>query len=571
MSDYGLALIGAATWSPLIPLVRQTLAVYGLDVHVDGYGFGDELAVLAGRHESFVDHPPRGAFIIQDARALFQKWLRAPRRRGDAAIDGSETAQLLIASVSRLAERTPDTSWIIATITPPYPNSGDADGNPNEADPFTRALAAFNRELWAAWDRSSFTVLDLTRLQAEWGSRLLFDPRMDQLARFPASSKGMWLLAERIAAHWAALAGRTKKVLALDCDNTLWGGIVGEDGLDGIRLGDDGPGRAFSLFQESILALEARGVLLTLCSRNNAEDVEEVFARRPEMLIPRERIVAVSINWDSKSAGVIALAKKLGLGLESFVFVDDNPREREEVRQMLPMVTVPEFPGDPADLPSFGAELGWRWFQRVRSTDEDRRKTERYRLRAASEELREQVSNPADFLRKLKMMATIRVNDSNLVFRMAQLTQKTNQFNLTLRRLTEAEMRGFLARSECQVFAGSLTDRFGDHGIVALMIIEEGPTAWCVEVCLMSCRVLGRGFEGAFATAVFSHLREQKSISIEGAFVRGPRNAQVESFYSGLGFERKTDQLDQVLYQLPANVPLETPGSFVQVEWESGQ
>ena len=155
-------------------------------------------------------------------------------------------------------------------------------GNSVRLDPFNAAVSAFNRELWSAWDNGDIGVLDLTRLQAEWGTRSLFDPRLDQLARFPGSTAGMSFLADGMAAHWAATVGRMKKVIALDCDNTLWGGIVGEDGVDGIQFGEDGVGYAFLMFQEMLLALESQGTLLTLCSRNNPEDVENVFARRPK-------------------------------------------------------------------------------------------------------------------------------------------------------------------------------------------------------------------------------------------------------------------------------------------------
>jgi FkbH-like protein len=566
-----LAVVGPQTWSPLVPLVADALRAYGIEVAVRAFGFDDEIAVLAGRHSAFFESAPRGAFFMPDARALFRNWLRDPRRAGDAEADGREAAAFLVDSIGRLAERLPQTTWVIGSLAPPCPNSGDGIGAPGANDPFTAATAAFNRHLWKAAADGKFHVFDLARLQAEWGSRTLFDPRMDQLARFPGSAGGMKVLAERMAALWAAIAGRMKKVVALDCDNTLWGGIVGEDGVDGIQLGEDGLGHAFTKFQESLLALEARGILLALCSRNNPEDVEEVFARRPEMVVPRNRIAAAVIGWESKCGNLEKLANQLGLGLDSIVFVDDNPREREEVRQTLPMVTVPEFPQDPADLAAFGYELGWRWFQRVRLSEEDRLKTDQYRARASTEQLRQAAADPADFLRSLAMKSTIALNDPDLVFRLAQLTQKTNQFNLTLRRYTEAEVREMMAQDAWRLCAGSLADRFGDHGVVAALFAQRTPSAWRLDVLLMSCRVLGRTFEQSFAAEVIERLRSEGPRAIEAEFVRGPRNAQTECFYKDLGFAVDASGApDRMLYHLAADQPLKAPERYIKFDRETG-
>jgi FkbH-like protein len=564
-----LAIVGPQTWAPLVPLVGEALRAYGIEATVRAFGFDDEMAVLAGRHSAFFEAVPRGTFFLPDARALFRGWLRDPRRAGDAEADGTQAAAFLVESIGRLAQRLPQTTWVIGALAPPTPNSGDGIGDPAANDPFTAATAAFNRQLWKGSAEGKFYVLDATRLQAEYGSRTLFDPRMDQLARFPGSAAGMKRMAERMAALWAAIVGRMKKVLALDCDNTLWGGIVGEDGVDGIQLGDDGLGHAFTKFQESLLALEARGILLALCSRNNPQDVEEVFARRPEMIIPRDRIAAAVIGWDAKSGNLQKLANQLGLGLDSIVFLDDNPREREEVRQALPMVTVPEFPSDPADLAAFGYELGWRWFQRIRLSEEDRLKTDQYRARASTEELRQSAADPADFLRSLAMQSTIAVNDRDQVFRLAQLTQKTNQFNLTLRRYTEAEVREMMAKGTWRLCAGTLADRFGDHGVVAALFAEKSDAAWRLDVLLLSCRVLGRTFEQSFAAAVIEQLRREGPSAIEAEFVRGPRNAQTECFYKDLGFAVDScGAPDRLRYHLAADQALDAPDQYIKFDWK---
>lgn len=563
-----IAIVGPATWDPLVPLIESAAEGHGIEAAVDIYGFGRDVAVLAGRDQHFFATKPRGVFVLQDPRDLFRNWLRDPRGDGDPAGDGTSAAQLVIDSIASLASRVPDASWIIGTLFSFHPNSGDGIGDPFISDPFSTAIAAYNRELSAAREAGGYLVFDQARLQWEWGSRTLLDPRMYQLARFPGSAEGLRLLAGRIASFWAAVTGRTKKVLALDCDNTLWGGVVGEEGVDGIQIGDDGIGRAYSMFQEVLLSLESRGVLLALCSRNNPVDVEEVFLRRAEMVIPRDRIAATSIGWGAKSEGLKQLASELGLGLESVVFIDDNPREREEVRQALPMVTVPEFPDDPADLFLLAGELSWKWFYRLHLSKEDHIKTEQYRARAEGEKLRAEVHDPTDFLRSLEMSAEIHVDDATLVNRMAQLTQKTNQFNLTLNRYTEAEVRDLLADPNCHLLAASLRDRFGDHGVVSLLIARQTPSAWQIDVLLMSCRVLGRGFEQAFMTSAIEYLWRLRPLPMEGVFVEGPRNSQVSSFYTDLGFDSRTAPSGQVIYEFPLERDMRVADGYIAITWE---
>jgi HAD superfamily phosphatase (TIGR01681 family) len=212
-------------------------------------------------------------------------------------------------------------------------------------------VEAFNARIAEACRREAgWSLFDRRRLTSLYGAARLYDARLEMLGRFPGSAEGMRLLAERLAAHWAAVRGKTKKVLALDCDNTLWGGIVGEDGVDGIQLGSDGVGRGYLAFQQAVLALEGRGTLLALCSRNNPEDVDAVFANRPEMAIPRERIAAAHVGWGPKSEGLQQLAGTLGLGLDSFVF--ETTTRSSEKRSGTPCPRSP-FPTFPPTRPSW--------------------------------------------------------------------------------------------------------------------------------------------------------------------------------------------------------------------------
>lgn len=566
-----LAIIGPFTWEPLKPLLERALRGYGLDDEVVLYGFGRESHLWSGADAELATGTVRGAIVVPDAQSMFQRWIADPRQDWVPLEEGRTAAEFLIECIGRVARQYPSIAWIVVAAEPPYPGSADGIAD-SWTDPLAEAIGAFNQRIrMACRERPGWSVFDRSRLTGLYGWRTMYDPRLAVLARFPASAFGMQVLAERLAAHWAAVRGRMRKVIALDCDNTLWGGVVGEDGVQGIQIGSDGIGAAYLAFQHTLLALEARGIIITLCSRNNPEDVEEVFARRPEMAIPRERIAAAQVGWGPKSQGLRALADTLGLGLDSFVFVDDSAAEREEVRQALPEVAVPEFPKDPAELPAFGYELAWRYFYRISLSEEDKRRTEQYRARAQVQAMLEQGAPSSDFLASLGMRARVAVNPKDLISRNAQLTQKTNQFNLTLRRYTEAEMAQLTERPDILICSGQLADRFGDHGWVGLAILRRDQTAgcWWLDVLLMSCRVLGRGFERAFTLACIKKARSICLAPVRGEYIPGPKNAQASRFLENVGFRLVCEEPSgRRLYELSAADVIEESSSPIELAWE---
>jgi len=565
-----LAIVGPFTWEPLVPELEAALRKFGLAEEVAAYGFGRDMQVFSGGDEDFESRPPRGAIVVPDARLLFQHYLADPRCERSPQSEGEQAADFLCESVRRVSARHSGISWIVATADAMFPGSADAVCDP-QMDPFAVAVNVFNACIAEACCREAgWSLFDRRRLTSLYGAARLYDARLDMLGRFPGSAEGMRLLAERLAAHWGAVQGKTKKVLALDCDNTLWGGIVGEDGVDGIQLGSDGVGRGYLAFQQAVLALESRGTLLALCSRNNPEDVDAVFANRPEMAIPRDRIAAAHIGWGPKSEGLQQLASTLGLGLDSFVFVDDNPVEREEVRHTLPEVAVPDFPADPAELAAFGYDLGWRYFYRLKLDESDRGKTEQYRARAQIESERWQHGNPEEFLESLQMKAILARDSVELIGRNSQLSQKTNQFNLTLRRYAESDVRRMTGQPDCTVFSASLQDRFCDHGWTALAVLQADPECdgWFFDTFLVSCRVLGRGFEQRFATACIEHVRKVRSGPVRAEYVPGPRNSQTADFFPKLGFRLVSEAPDgHRVFELGPDEEVAHDNGFVEIAW----
>ena len=565
-----LALIGPYTWDLLLPQLSSALAAYGLSDRPVGYGFGKDVEFWSGHDAALGGVAPRGAIVLHDARLLFQEFLANPRSARDPRELADEAGRFLFASIERVSRAHEGTSWVVGTADSPHPSSLDGVGDP-AMDKFSQAIDAFNHEvITACRTRPEWSVFDIRRLASAHGSARLTDVRLDLLGRFPTSREGARWLAERLAAHWAALQGRMKKVLGLDCDNTLWGGVVGEDGVNGIQVGNDGIGRAYAMFQQALLALESRGTLLALCSRNNPPDIEEVFARRVEMPLSRDRIVAAHIGWDPKPQGLRSLAETLSLGLDSFVFVDDSPTEREEVRHVLPDVTVPEFPGIPADLAGFGYELGWRYFYSLSLTAEDARRTERYGVRRMIHAESLASEDAGAFHRSLNMTARLARNSPRLVSRNAQLSQKTNQFNLTLRRYTEADVERMSADPGCLVISGELADRFTDHGWVALAILkwQSEPASWLMDTLLFSCRGRGWGFEQVFTAGCIDRVRSIEAVRVRAEDVPGPKNIQTREFYDRLGFVLlSTDESGAWRDELPADRSVAREVDCIALNW----
>lgn len=327
------------------------------------------------------------------------------------------------------------------------------------------------------------------------------------------------------------IALKRKKCLVLDLDNTLWGGILGEDGIDGIKIGGDYPGKAFLYFQKALLELSKNGVILTVCSKNNELDVLELWEKSPCNVLKKEHLAAYRINWQNKATNIKELSEELNLGLDSFVFVDDNPTERELIRKMLPMVAVPDFPKQPYDIPLFFKSLVEDYFKVYTVTVEDRAKTEQYRANAQRNQASKAFTNYDDFLESLDIQIAIeKANEFNLP-RIAQMTQKTNQFNLTTHRYTDADLKTKIAEG-WKIWCMSVSDRFGDNGITGCLILDGNE----IDTLLLSCRILGKGIEFAFVKRVLGLLKDGGFDSVEASYIPTAKNAQVKDFYDKCGF-----------------------------------
>jgi FkbH-like protein len=319
-----------------------------------------------------------------------------------------------------------------------------------------------------------------------------------------------------------------KKCIVLDLDNTLWGGIVGEDGLKGIKLALNGAGADFIAFQQALLNLYNRGVILAVNSRNNYEDAIKVIREHPNMILKEPHFAALRINWSDKVMNLIELAKELNIGLDSMVFLDDDPTNRATVRAMLSEVEVPELPPNSADYAKFLINLPY--FPVEALTDEDKMRGNMYVTERLRLEAEKSFDNREEFLKNLGLELQIFVDDSNATARLAQLTEKTNQFNINKNPLSEEEITKLIKQDDYKVIHGRLTDRFGDHGIINLIIIKKQDDVWYLEQLLMSCRVIGRGVEDALLSVIGQMAKSNQVKKLNINFRQTEKNKPAEDF-----------------------------------------
>jgi FkbH-like protein len=404
----------------------------------------------------------------------------------------------------------------------------------------------FNRHLTAAPTTPGVFLWDYDALVRSRGFQEVFDPKMWYVSRNPFKQAAYPLIAADLMRYLRSVMGRIKKCVVLDLDNTLWGGIAGEDGFDGIRLGQTYPGNCYQDFQKGLLSLYHRGILLAINSKNNEADAFRIIDDHPEMVLRREHFSAVRINWRDKASNMRGLARELNIGVDSFVFVDDNPAECELVRQECPECEVVMVPDKPYLIPSILSELPG--IENVRLTSEDRKKGEMYRAQAERRQYEEDFSgaNLEEFLHSLEMEATIEAATSYSIPRIAQLTQKTNQWNMTTRRYSEAQIQGFVGDPAWGVYSIAAKDRFGDHGIIGVLVLRfDGPDAM-IDTFLLSCRVIGRGIENAMVAFVAETARERRAEGLAGEFLPTAKNAPASRFYEESGFEKVTETLYRV-------------------------
>jgi len=379
-------------------------------------------------------------------------------------------------------------------------------------------------------------LVDLDALQASCGREKFSDAKLYYIARMPISVDVLPAVAKRVVDMVQALRGTVKKCVVLDLDNTLWGGVIGDDGLGGIQIGELGTGHAFSDFQAWLKELKNRGMLLAVCSKNNEPAAKEPFEKHPEMVLRLEDFSMFVANWEDKASNIRRIQKTLNIGMDSLVFLDDNPFERNLVRSMIPEITVPELPEDPAMYLTYLRELGL--FETASYSTVDANRTKQYREQAERAVFEASFQSYDTYLEGLAMKAVAAPFDAFHYPRIAQLTQRSNQFNLRTVRYTEAEIEAIAADDSHICLYFMLKDKFGDHGLISVVILDKQPDSLFVSEWLMSCRVLKRGMEEFIINKIVQTAAEAGFRKVTGEYIPTPKNAMVKDLYEKMGFAR---------------------------------
>ena len=411
-----------------------------------------------------------------------------------------------------------------------------------------------------------FLLMDWEQYLRRLGADAALDARGNYLWRAPFKHAFLDAWAQQLARVTCALKGKTKKVLVLDCDNTLWGGVVGEVGLAGIALDPtQHPGRVFFDFQTTVLHLVERGVLLVLCSKNNEGDVFEVLDRHPHCIIKRSHLAGSRIDWNNKASNIAALGDELNLGLDSFVFVDDSPVECEMIRQMLPQVTVLQVPARVHELPPLLLQTGL--FDTLRFTEEDGQRAKLYQEERSRKTERLGHVSLDEYLRSLQTVAVIHRARPSEVSRISQLTQKTNQFNLTTRRYSEQEIQSLLADSGTVVYSLSVRDRFGTLGLVGVLVARFDGESARIGDFLLSCRALGRRLEEAMVAHCLADIGATRVVARwEAEYSATAKNGQVADFWPRLGFTEAEAVAGRKRYTRAADAAISGPPDLVTIQ-----
>lgn len=411
-----------------------------------------------------------------------------------------------------------------------------------------------------------FVLVDWERFVRLLGENESMDYRFWYMSKSPFKKAFLDLYALELVKIAKALKGKTKKCLILDCDNTLWGGVIGEDGLQGIKLDRHSyPGNIFYEFQKSILRLHERGILIALCSKNNEQDVWDVLEEHADCLLKRQHLASWRINWSDKASNIRSLAAELNLGIDSFVFVDDNPVECGLIRDMLPEVTVLQVPDKLYNYPPILDRDGL--FDTLALSSEDLQRSQMYRDEASRKHEQAKFDTVDQYLASLSLSIAVHPVKEAEVLRVAQLTQKTNQFNLTTRRYSEAKIAALSSDPDWAVMSLLVRDKFGESGLTGVLIARREGEVGIIDSLLMSCRILGRNIEKAFVLEAFANLERTWGIKTWRAeYIPTHKNQQVAQFWPSVGFRKLDCQDGQTFYELPFAAPMLEPITYIAIE-----
>ena len=559
LAKFKLAILRSFTVEPIVPLLRAEAFIYGIDLEVHVGDFNTYVQDIVDASSSLYRFAPTAVVLAVRVEEA------APDLAGDFADLAPAAARQAVERVVRTFEQSvsafrqhSQAALIVHSLAPPgHPSLGVLDSQSEAGQSgLVRKINAELRRIAESF--RGVYILDYDALVARYGSQRWHDERKWLMARLPISADHLLPMAREWVRFLVPLTGRTAKALVVDLDNTLWGGVIGEDGLTGIKVGPEHPGAAYQALHRALLDLSRKGILLAICSKNNLDDAMDALDKHPGMLVRPKHFAALRINWTDKAQNLREIAQELNIGIESLAFLDDNPFEREQVRAALPEVTVIDLPQNPLEYAA--AVRDCPVFERLTLSAEDQQRTAMYAEQRQRAHAEQTFQSKEDFFRFLEQEAELEPVSGLTLARVAQLTQKTNQFNLTTRRYTEQQIAEMAARSDWHIFSIRVKDRFGDHGLVGVAIAHDQGEQCEVDTFLLSCRVIGRTVETALLAHIAQSAAERGCRRLVGWFLPTRKNAPARDFYEQHGFQRQEGNGTGSLWALDLNnSPLRSP------------
>lgn len=533
LPEHRIAILRSFTVEPMIPFLRAGAFVMGVNAVVRAGDFNAYAQEILMPESWLGDFDPDTVILALDARDI------APELWGRGSPPTAAVRERVFESfagwLAALRRRSRAHVIVHNLEQPAWTSRGLLDAQTRDGQ--REAIRGINAGLTEAASKlAGVYVLDYDQLTARHGRERWHDEQKWLTVRLPVAAPFVGAVAQEWVRFLYPICGRLAKAAVFDLDNTIWGGIVGEDGIEGLKLGPEYPGAAYQEMQRALLDLYHRGILLAVCSKNNLEDAMEAIEKHPGMLLRREQLAAWRINWNEKAANLREIAAELNIGVDALAFVDDNPVERQQVALALPEVQVVELAEKPLEFAR--AVRSHPAFERLVLSDEDRDRPRYYARQREIADLESRVDTREDFLRSLEQEVEIVPLEAGNAARVAQLTQKTNQFNLTTRRYSEAEVRELASRAGWNVAAMRVRDRFQDNGLVGVAITADAGDVCRIDTFLLSCRVINRTVETALLAQLAGEARRRGQKRLEGWYLPTKKNVPCRDFYERHGFRR---------------------------------
>ena len=495
---------------------------------------------ILNQNSELYQFKPDITFLILDTRHVlgehFFSWYSIPHTDRPKIIDEKISE---IENICNIFTNNSNSKLIVTSLQ--IPNYSPYGINEESApDSLKEIIYEINTKLFQWAKSGKIFTYDFNEFVRKFGENNIFNYKQFFSGDIKISTEYIPRFIDELMGYIFAVTGTSKKCIVLDLDNTLWGGIIGEDGFDNIKLGDNPVGRSFVEFQKRLHALNQRGIILAINSKNNFDDAIEVIKKHPNMILREDNFACVKINWDDKVVNLQKIAEELNIGLDSMVFFDDDSMNQEYVKASLPQVLVVDLPKDSSQYPQIITEM--KEFDVLKITEEDIKRSGMYLGQKKRKELESKVGDYNEFLKQMNIEVNVQKANSFSIPRISQLTLKTNQFNLTTRRYQEEEVSKFSSSEDKIVECVQVSDKFGDNGITGTYIVEKkNDEEWIIDTFLLSCRIMGRGVEEIMMNQIIENAKLSGVKRIKGEFIPTAKNKPAENFYEKLGFKKEND------------------------------